>query len=218
MIVQSFQNSTSRKSCLFSIDVASMFRRFCVDISSILCRCLLGYMSILGPYSVRILLLFLRIITGISTSRLCASGVVHFLNVALIVSWLNVIVCNWTYTVIYKSMLISKLDLEKCLSFFCRFAEVFPRFSNNFSSIFCGCLLGFLSIFRLFSVDACLVFFSCSVRILFIFCSYYRARAQEPAQARFVPPDSSHTSGPTSCIVPLVKRPIHCIMTKYNRL
>ena len=188
-----------------------MFPLVSVDFASFCCRCMLGVLLIFCPYSFGTLSVLSRVFTGTNTRPLCASGFVHrqeiplilsshLLNVPLIVSWLNVIVCNRICTVIYKAMLISKVDSEKCLFVFCR------------------CLLGFLSIFRLFSVDACLVFFSCSVRILFIFCSYYRARAQEPAQARFVPPDSSPTSGPTSCMVPLVKHPTYCIMTECHSL
>ena len=174
MIVQSFQNSTSRKSCLFSIDVASMFRRFCVDVSSILCRCLLGYMSILGPYSVRILLLLLRIITGTSTSRICASGVVHpimvplivsshFLNVALIVSWLNLMICDRTCTVIYRTRIISNLDFENFLPVSCRSCV-------DVSSVLCRFFVYLVSMLAWFSVN-----------IRSVFCAYHRACSQDPA-------------------------------------
>ena len=136
-----------------------MFPLVSVDFSSFCCQCLLSFLSIFCPYSFGTLSVLSRVFTGTSTSPLCASGFVHrqeipllvsshLLNAPLIVSWLNVIVCNRACTVIYKSMLISKVDSEKCLFVFCR------------------CLLGFLSIFRLYSVDVCLDFSSYSVRTM----------------------------------------------------
>ena len=174
-------------------------REASVSFLSIFCRCFLGFVSILHLFSVDVCLgclwiffsysvcimarvhrnqhkatLRLRIRPPQAVPLLVSS---HLLNVPFIVSWLNVTVCNWMYTIIYKSMLMSKLDLEKCLSVFC-------RFSVDVS-------LGRLSSFRLFSVDVCLIFCRYSARILSVFNPYYDLCSQEPAQARSAPQDSS---------------------------
>ena len=124
---------------------------FCIDSSSIFFRCLFVSLSRFLRYPVRILPVCSQLFTRSSISPLCASGFVHpqvvplivsshFLNVPFIVSWLNIIIYNRTFTVIDNTNTISKLHLENLLSIFC-------RFSADSSSIFFPCLLGLLSIF-----------------------------------------------------------------------
>ena len=136
-----------------------MFARFCIDSLSIFCRCLLVSLLILFLCSVRVVSVLLRVFTGSSTSPLCASGFIHpqvvplivsshLLNVPLIVSWKNRIICNSKCTMIDNTIIISQLDLEKLLSVFCRFSVVF------------------LSIIRHFSVDVCMFFWWYSVFVL----------------------------------------------------
>ena len=145
-----YQTTISRKFRLFSVYFRSMFARFCVDLSSLFWRCLLGFLSILCPYSFRIIArvhmnkhnptLRLRIRPTRSVPTYCI--------VPLIVSRLNAIICNQACTVIYNTMIIS-------------YDHINPRFREitvYFVLIFCRCLLGFVSIFRLFSVDVCVVF------------------------------------------------------------
>ena len=131
-----------------------MFPRFCVDFSFIFCRRLLGCLSIFGPYSDRILCVWSHVIEETSTSPLCPSRFIHpqvvplivsshLLNVALIISWMNLTICSRTHTVTHDSIIISKLDFKKCLS-------VSWRACVDVS-------LGFVSIFGLFAVDVCLV-------------------------------------------------------------
>ena len=166
-----------------------MFPRFCVDFWSICCRCLLGCLSILGPYSVHILCVSLCVITGTSTSLPCASGVVHpqvvplivlshLLNVPLIISWMNLMICDRTCTVSYNTIFISKVDLKTFCLFSIEFLQMLPSFRVDFSSIFCRCFLGFMSIFGPYSV-----------RIRSSFCSYYCASSHEPAQAGCATPE-----------------------------
>ena len=174
---------------------------FCIDSSSIFFRCLFVSLSIFLRYSVRILPVCSQLFTGSSISPLCASGLVHpqvvpliisphLLNVPFIVSWLNMIIYNRTFTVIDNTNAISKLHLEKLLSIFC-------RFSADSSSIFFPCLLGLLSIF-----------WSYYIRII---ARVYR-KLQKPAlRLRTRPP----TSGPTYCIVPFIVSWLNIII--YNR-
>ena len=79
-------------------------------------------------------------------------------------------------------------------------------------SIFsCRRLVGFVWILRLFSVNIYLVYFQYSVRII---AHVHRKRRKPALRFRVRPP----ISGPTYCIVPLIERPIYCIMTEYNNL
>ena len=136
----------------------SVFCRFSVDVCSVLCRFFVYFLSLFAWFSVDILSVLSRVFTGSSTSPLCASRfghpqVVllivssHLLNVPFIVSWRNIIICYRTCIVIRKTMVISKLDLEKLLSVFCRFQSMVARFFVDSSSIFCRLMFGWLSIF-----------------------------------------------------------------------
>ena len=85
----------------------------------------------------------------------------------------------------------------------------------HFSVDLLKCVLGFLTAFRLFCCRCLLGFLSvhCPYSVRIIAC-VHRNQHNATLRLRILPP----TSGPPSCIVPLVKRPIHCIMTEYNKL
>ena len=121
----------------FSVDLLKCVLGFLTTFRLFCCRCLLGFLSMFCPMfcpcSIRILVVLSRVFTGTSTRPLCAFGFFHpqvvpllvsshLLNVPFIVSWLNIISCNRACTVIHNTVIISKLDLEKCLSVLCRFS------------------------------------------------------------------------------------------------
>ena len=181
-----------------------MFTRFSVDFSSIFCRCLLGFLSIFCPYYVRIVS---HVFTGSCTSPLCAPGFVHpqvvplivsshLSNIPLIVSWLNVIICNQACTVYHNTLIISKLDLEKHLSVCC-------RFSVDVCSVLCRYFVYLLSMVAWFSVNILSEFCLHFVRII---ARVHRNQQKPALRPRTRPP----TSGPTYCIVPLIKHPTYC--------
>ena len=139
-----------------------------VEFSSIFCRCLLDFLSIFCPYSVRIQSVLWPMFTRTSTSPLCASRFVHsqavplvvsshLLNIPLNVPRLTIILCNRSYKIIYISIIIPKVDLKKCLSVRC-------RFSDNVSSVFYRFSFYFLSMFDWFSFY-----------FLSLYCPYYRS-------------------------------------------
>ena len=152
-----------------------MFPRFCVDFSFIFCRRLLGCLSIFGPYSDRILCVWSHVIEETSTSPLCPSRFVHpqvvplivsshLLNVALIISWLNLTICSRTHTVTHDSIIISKLDFKKCLS-------VSWRACVDVSSVLCRFLVYLLSMFAWLSVHIGSILGPYWVRIGSVFCA-----------------------------------------------
>ena len=127
-------------------------------------------MSTFCPYSVRTLSILSNVITGISTSPLCASVSVHqqvvpftvsphLLNFLFIVSRMNIISSNRTYTVMYDTIFLSKLDLEKLLS-------VIGLYSVDASSVLCRFFVYFLTMFAW-------AFCRYSVFILCLCCLYY---------------------------------------------
>ena len=183
---------TSRIFWVSSID-------FTVDVSSVFCLLFVYYLSMFAWFSVDILPVFcpycVRSIAHVHRNQhkpalylrirppkifpLLVSY--RLLDVSTIVSWLNVISSDRTCTVNFNSIKISQGDLKKWLYVLCRFC--------------CRCLLGFLYIFFY-----CLSIFALfSVNILSVFCPYYRACSQGPAQARSMSPDSS-----TQKVVPLI--------------
>ena len=192
-----------------------MFPRFCVDFSFIFCRRLLGSLSIFGPYSVHIRTVWSHVVAGTSTSPLCPSRFVHpqvvplivsshLLNVALIISWLNLTICSRTYTGTHDSIIISKLDFKKCLS-------VSWRACVDVSPVLYRILVYLLSMFAWLSVHIGSVFGPYSVRII-----VRNHRDQHKPALRFR--SRTSTSGPTYCIVPLIERSTYYIVTEYNDL
>ena len=121
----------------------SIVRLLFVDVSSIFCRLFVYFLSIFAWFSFDILSIFcpycVRLIARVHRSQikpaLClwirqpTSGPTYCI-VPLILSGLNVIIWNRTYTVIYNTIIMSKLDLEKCVFVFCRFCV-------DVSSVFC---------------------------------------------------------------------------------
>ena len=153
--------------------------------------------SVFGPYSVFILFLLLRIITGTSTSRLCDSGAVHpkmvplivsshLLNFALIVSWLNLTICDRTCTVMYRTRIISKIDFKNFLSVFCQSCVDVSSVLCRFFVYLVSMLAWFLSIFCPYSVR--------------VIARVHRDQHKPALRLRIRPPKN----GPTYCIVPLI--------------
>ena len=143
-------------SCRFSVDICLVFCRFFVYFLSM-------FAWVVCRYSVLLLSILSRVFTYTSRSPLCASGFVHrqvvpvivsshLLNVPLIVSWLNMVICNRTCTVIYDTIIISKLGLEKLLS-------AFGRFSVDICLSLCRFFVYYPSMFAWFSVDILFVFY-----------------------------------------------------------
>ena len=121
---------------------------FCIDSSSIFFRCLFVSLSRFLRYHIRILPVCSQVFTGSSISPLCASGFVHpqvvpliisphLLNVPFLVSWLNIIIYNRTFTVIDNTNTISKLHLENLLSIFVDFPPILLLFSFHVCLVFC---------------------------------------------------------------------------------
>ena len=149
-MLEQLQNTTLTNVCLFSVDFLLTFRLFHVDVCYVHGRqyihiisavCLYHRECSQEPAQARSML------PDSSTTQavpLIISS--HLLNIPLIVSWMNVIICNRTCAVIHNTTIISKLDLNKCLSIFC-------RFSVNVLSVFCGCFVYSASMLALFTVD-----------------------------------------------------------------
>jgi len=183
-----------------------MFRRFCVDFSSIWCQCLLEFLSIFGPYSVRIIArvhrtqhkpaLRLRIRPPQNGPTYCI--------VPLVVLQLNVMICDRTCAVIYNAVFISTLDFD-------RFLPVFCRSCVDLSSVLCRFFVSFLSTFAWLSVHIGSIFGQYSVRMI----AHHRNNQHKSALPFQIRPS---TSGPTYCIIPLIERPTYYIMTEYNNL
>ena len=149
-------------SCRYLVGFLSILCLFTVNVCLGFCRYSVRILSVFFRYSVRILSVLLCVITGSSTSLLYASGLVdaqvvrhivssHLLNASLIVPLLNIMICNQTCTVIYNTVIISKL------------------IGRN------ACLISvyFLSICFLFPVDVWLVFCRYIVRIQSVFGPCY---------------------------------------------
>ena len=188
------RNSTSRNFCVFSwifcrcsLDFVSIVLLFSVDVCSVLCRFFVYFLSMFVCLSVNILAILcpysVCIIAGVHRkqhkpaqrlrNRPPTNGPTYCI-VPFLVSWLNIIFCNQKSTVlIYDTIIMSKVDLKKLLSVFCRH------------------LLGFVSILRLFCADVCLCPCQYSFCVLSVFCLFYCACSHEAAQARFAPPDST---------------------------
>ena len=155
-------------------------REASVSFLSIFCRCFLGFVSILHLFSVDVCLgslsiffsssvcimarvhsndhkpaLRVRIRPPTSGPSYCIVPFIvssHLVNVPCIVSWLNMVICNRTCTVIYDTIIISKLGLEKLLS-------AFGRSSVDICLRLCRFFVYYPSMFAWFSVDILFVFY-----------------------------------------------------------
>ena len=138
-----------------------------VDVCLVLCRLFVYFLSMFARFNYRNSVRNQSVLSRVFTSPLCESDFVHpqvvllivsshLLKVPLIVSWLNIVICNRTCEVIYNAIIISKLDLEKLLCLFVYFLLMFPPNCDGYLFIICRCLFEFLS----------------------ILCSYYCARSQ----------------------------------------
>ena len=177
----------------FAVDVCLVFCIF----SSNVCRFLLYFLSIFCPYSARVIA---RVHRDQHKPAQCLrnrprkSGPTYCI-VPLIkrLAYCIMIEYNNLEPNMYSNL--SCYDIFKT-----RPREFFGRYSVSRSSTFCWYLLGFLPV-------------SCSYSV-HIIARVHRNQHKSALRVRLCRPKSD----PTYCIVPLIRRPIYCIMTQCNNL